>query len=1079
MEDTTLAENKIKRSYLVSRIGVFAGIFLNLFLTLLSGLSVVFLILISLGLILSGNYLFIISLVLLSVLLFATGFLIFSRRGQFNRSQPWRLVERASSIPDGRLEGIYQLYRERSEGEDTSGGLVKRALKNIQSRVKTVFPVKEQLRRYHLLLLLPLMIIAFLFLFKGELISTTVKMIVEPVFGARDTEFSIVIEPEGAKIYKGSDLDISVGIEGAYVTPRLELTADGESEFIEGKPVKIGEYLFHLEDVEKDSHYRAIASGKETETFLIDTVERLNVLSKEMMLRQPDYARLPTTRSKEFVSQSVLPGTELTLDIVVSGDIRDIYLMTEAGRYDLRSEEGGHFILSTSVYSPASLSLHATDEMGKSYNFGTLADLQIMEDEYPDIELLIPSVDVSLSKTLKLPMKVGISDDYGVSNITLEYENLTLGESGMLSVMELPEHPTEGVVDFTFDFHRCDPLPGDFLKVWAVCYDNDTVGGPKSSRSQPIVVVIPDIGELFTFEYDKTRESGITSHEVSELGKSIEETLSDLSKEIEEKEGLDYSSYRELEDIMEREKELTESAEELKEQIEEMLKNSEESYLSLETVHKLSELNEKLDEVFGEEMREMMENLQKAMESVSTEEMSEYLDEAIENQKHLDEELDRILSLLERIKEEAQLDSIMERSDRLVEKQKELLEMCEDREASELLSEEQKVEGGLEGLLSEMSEYREGLDEEGGEIYDENISEELRKKLREQMSETLRELQETAGEGKRSELSLQSLEEMLSQLKKLRSSLGNFQEQYYSMETEKLIGQMEDALCEMGEMMSLLEMMKGMSDDEELQSEMSDEMSGGLGGLREKLSELSGETLFMGSGPGELLSQAEEEMSAMGEGEGDAGQHISEAQGDLAKAMAMVEMARQGLMSASTPSGLQDMLSALQKIGEGQKSLGNSLMDMLLGNQGKLTREQLARLSAQQQALRQALSQLMQKYRGIEELTEDLTGAMEAMEKIENMLSEGVEGERIKEEQEHLMERLLRATHALKTKGISRERKSEPGEFYPNPQLPKHLPPGVDTIPHTSPDDVGTGFNYDNSLDYAPYVREYMKFLVE
>jgi hypothetical protein len=1059
---------RINSLFSLSRFGLISGVLVKYIIEFAGIFAIVFIIFTGLSFLISSKNLSILSISISSLIILFFIIYIYIKRNLFNISKSWRYIEKKSSLTEGRLEGIIQLYRENRD-TDLSRGLLNKALLNISEKIKITFPFFKQFSKIHLLFIIPLLLILIISVINQDILATTTKMILQPIFGTGTDKLVIDVEPGDTTIYRGESVLIEVVIKNAYIPPTLELKNSTDKEIKSMELITPGHYSLTLDKLLEDTEYRIKVSNNKTRWFKIDTVQKLELLSQETTITPPDYSKLSKTKATGYISKSVLPGSLINILIHIKGDLKDVNLSGIETTVDMNKDgDVNHLKASFNIYTPAEISLTCSDELGKEYNFGEILSLDLLQDKPPSIKLVSPTMDIALSKSLKLPFKAEVSDDYGVSYITLEYENLSTIEEGSARVMELPQRPTQGLADFVFDFREVDPLPGDILKVYLKCYDNDTVNGPKSSKSKSIQIVVPDIEELFAFQYDETRESGISSEELSEIGKSIEQTLIEIEEKLESKESLDYSSYQKLEEIKQREKELVESAEELKKMIEDSMGDSEDTYLSLETVHKLSELNQRLNEVFGERMKEMMENIQKAMESVDKEDIKKHLTKALEKQKYLGEQIEEMLSLLEVIQQEAKLDSLIEKSRKLKEKQENVLKNYrEDKTSPDIMKDEKDINSALKKLMEEMEKFKSELKEEPSEKFDKKFSKSFKNELMKNSMDTIDKLS-------LDEDAYKDMKKLLESLKELNSNLQNFQQEYYSSEKQRIMSEMESAITEIGEMSRLLDMMKNTLDNNNSLDEINCQMESGLNELKKKLSDISKETLFMGNKPENLLNQTIETLSSLSSGDKDLQEQLSGASEKLAEAMAYVEMAKQGLKGSSSPSGLQDLLSALSQISQGQLALGNSLLDMLMGSDGNLTQEQLAELAAQQLALKNALSQLMQKYKGIEQLTEDLSGALEAMEKIENMLNEGLDSERIKEEQVHLMEVLLRTSHALKSKGISHKRKSEPGKFYPNPNIPKNLPSGIDIIPEKDNIPGGIDKTYETYIELNNYIREYL-----
>lgn len=113
--------------------------------------------------------------------------------------------------------------------------------------------------------------------------------------------------------------------------------------------------------------------------------------------------------------------------------------------------------------------------------------VEALPDDPPDLEVAGPPGDVELHPADELSMSVRASDDFALSRL-----ELTVVKAGRV----LARTPIAEVTDRSHfeDAVRWSPLElgtGGELELVVEAWDNDTVGGPKVTRSRPIEVYVP------------------------------------------------------------------------------------------------------------------------------------------------------------------------------------------------------------------------------------------------------------------------------------------------------------------------------------------------------------------------------------------------------------------------------------------------------------------------------------------------------------------------------------------------------------------------------------------------------------
>lgn len=322
--------------------------------------------------------------------------------------------------------------------------------------------------------------------------------------------------------------------------------------------------------------------------------------------------------------------------------------------------------------------------------------VSIIKELKPFIQILYPDFDVKIPDEMKIPFVLYVSDDTGIDKVKVFVE-----KDGKIILEKIAKKFIDSKTDtFTFnlDFDPLNPKPGDNFYVFFRVYDKDEI--KKFSDSRKILVHMPTFEELYEEvkkESEKfEKELKPLKSEAKDLIEKIKETKEKIKESLTQKE-----LKKEMEEIQKITEELTKKLEE----VERKMKDLEENIISLdpEINEKLSRITEIVKELFGEKLKEVYKNLEEAIEKGNKKEIEERLKELIKEKEIWKENLERTVSLLEKIKREYDLKKLVEKAKGI---EREFLEIMKNREGKNIKESEKK----LEDIIKEIKEIKENYE---------------------------------------------------------------------------------------------------------------------------------------------------------------------------------------------------------------------------------------------------------------------------------------------------------------------------------------------------------------------------------
>jgi hypothetical protein len=679
--------------------------------------------------------------------------------------------------------------------------------------------------------------------------------------------------------------------------------------------------------------------------------------------------------------------------------------------------------------------------------------LEVIPDEYPKI-----SVNQYLDTVLYDYMILGgnISDDYGFTDLRLFYRIITASENAASG--KYKNQPIDIATDKTSQgfYHNwnIDSLSlqdSDQIEYYLEVRDNDAINGRKASRTGLYYIRLPDRQER---QADLQRSSQAAENQIDkslEMAKDLNEKIEEVENRLKGKKQMNWQDQKLLEELIQDKEGIDEEIMKLQElnQANTMkLENFEE--LDTELIKKMDQLQRLMDELLDDETKKLFEELKKLLEEKKElSEVKDLLEKIDFKQDNFEQELERTLELFKRMKFDIVLEqTINEIEDEQVQQNelsKETLERQNDiddiKEAQEEMNEKFKdIKKSIEDLIDlnqdltfpkpmeDTYDQENSIEQSQNESLD-HLENKKRKNAAKSQQEAADKMQELAEAMKRMQSSGE-MEMMMENYKSLRMIVDNLIRLSFSQEeimvnfrsvnqsdprfislSQKQLTLKDDAKVIEDSLLALSKRVFQISSfiTREV-NEMNKYMDESIVALRERRKpQAIGKQQFSMTSINNLALLLDDVLSAM--------------QQQLAMAM--------GIPSKSQQKGQKPSMSELQKrLNEQISELKKS------GKQGKALSEDLARLAAEQEEIRQRLREEEEKLNKMNGNSEKLGDISRKMEQTETDLVNKRLTEQLIKRQEEILTRLLQAEDAMREQELDRAREAKTAR-----QLERLVPP--------------------------------------
>lgn len=811
--------------------------------------------------------------------------------------------------------------------------------------------------------------------------------------------FKLYLDPLNKTVLRGENVKITIKTNGTPPEKISLIIREDKQQNPDNYNLKLDKnnsYSFEIANIKNSIDYYAEAEWLTdiitTEKGKINVIDFPLIKSLSGKIIYPSYTNLGARSLDEQTTEiSALVGSRLDFSLLSNKDIKEakIYFVknnTNFNSSDPSDDKGNQTQNDTLVFTMKSSGLRAnggftinqsgifhfeiSDIDGHKSTNPIKYTLLALNDEYPTIELIDPSTDVQIGESALLPVRLNVSDDYGISYLKLYYKLLESRYSSpdpKYSIIPIPllSNETSMEVPYLWDLKKIDIAPGDIYEFYFEVADNDKVRGPKTARTKSLLVRLPSIEEaLKSVDTDQKKieeELKKVLKESNELKKQMDELDKELLKK-QNKPELDWKDKKKAEDILKKQEEIQKKFDQIQQSLNQLNKSLQENnILSPETVQKYLELQKLLEEVDSPELRKMQQAMQQAMEKMSQEDLKKAMQNYKFDEERFRQSIERTLKILKRLQAEQKADALSKMAEELSKQQDELNKQLNNTNPSDKQKREElaKQQDKLNKDLQNISENLKSLEDLMKEIGDNMPMKELqdaKDALKE--NETSEAMQEAS-----KDLQTGDFTQADNKQKKASSNLKNFANNMNKLKNEMNDRVTQEAIRKMQKATSDLLKLSQMQEKLRNQTKNSDYNSTKFNELAENQAQISSAMTDLINSMMDLANKSFAVTPEMAKDLGDAIQSMQQAMQNLAnRQTSNASRAQQDAMSSMNQAAMQmqQMLSMMQNQGSGScENPGGSGPGKKPGQQsGMGFMERLQQLAAQQQMINQSLQKL-------------------------------------------------------------------------------------------------------------------------
>ncbi len=778
--------------------------------------------------------------------------------------------------------------------------------------------------------------------------------------------------------------------------------------------------------------------------------ERPMVRNLQVKIMPPSYSRLPDKLLEPNKGDiTALKGSKAEIRIESDKQLSKGYVQfSDSSRNQLKI--AGHTAeASFGVKKSVNYAIHIYDQDSVDNDQPVEYHVYPLTDEYPYAEIKQPGQDVDLGDELVVPLLTELRDDYGFGGAWLKGVLIRQGSSGDTSSfkMKLPysqNEPGKALSQISWDLTSFYMVPDDYIQYVVEVWDNDRISGPKSYKTKKYTIRLPSLLDVMAQAEETQNEQLEKMQGVTEETETLKKKLEDINREMKKQTEMNWEQKQEIKGQLDKQKKAMEKLSEVQKELDEMVqKLDERKMLSPETLEKYFQLQKMFEKLSSEELKKAMKNLQQAIEKMNPQELQKQMQRFQFSVEEFERNINRSYELFKRIQLEQKMDELVRLSEKINQEQEKINQKLEGQNLSkdELKQLQQK-----ENNLEKEGEYLEQKIGETNQDYQKlmkRMSEMLQKAesfmQEEQLNEIMQNMQKQLASARQNK-AFQSGEQLKANLDRLQSMLQMARQNMNTQQKQELAEEMQKAMKDLLSASFEQEQLSKHSEELSSASSQINQVARKQSRLREttnqlirQLVEISNKTFFLSPGMNQMMNNL---LSNMGEALSEleernprrAANAQMKAMANFNQALLSMQNSMNQMAQSSSASGFQEFMERLQKMAGAQGQLNDQTMQLFQKQQNgrlQLSSEEMGRLAAQQEMIRQSMEQLSQDMGNRRDVLGRLGELGGEMEEIVKELKEKKLDRKVIERQQRILSRLLDAQKSVREKEYSKKRKAE------------------------------------------------------
>ncbi|WP_020528458.1 DUF4175 family protein [Flexithrix dorotheae] len=568
-------------------------------------------------------------------------------------------------------------------------------------------------RKYFKLLAIPIVVILFTLIFEPKFfLESTPRIINYNQKFELKAPFNFNVVNEELSTFKNENFNLQLNIEGSAIPEAVQLITD------DGRKLKMikeedGSFSLLFKKIQKEVNFHFEASGFKSSDYHLQVFTRPSLRDFSVYLNYPDYIKKKGERIDNTGNLIIPEGTEVEWQFkTLETNKLNLKFQKEEGFLEAGFQTDNSFKFNKTISESETYQVLLENKYSKNKDVIEFY-LNVIPDEFPTINMR-PLEDTVMFDFLLLGGNIG--DDYGITALNLKYKikdnNLTrTNNDTQYKSISINFNPV--VINQSF-FYKLDLKDlninqGNQLEYYVEVWDNDGVNGRKRTKSSLYSFKFPSKKE---FKEAISKDSESTENQIEnalEQSKDLKKDLKDLQNKLKGKKKLEWQDKKNIEKLVEKNEQIKKEVQKLQELNQQLnQKNEKFNPRNEELAQKAEQLQKLMDELLDEETKKLYDQLNELLEqNYINQDLQDLLKDIEVKEESLEKELERALELFKKLKFDSKAEEIIKELEELAKEQEKLAEETEDSKKSDL----DEIQKEQEELNEKFDDVKKELDE--------------------------------------------------------------------------------------------------------------------------------------------------------------------------------------------------------------------------------------------------------------------------------------------------------------------------------------------------------------------------------
>ncbi|MDR1181138.1 MAG: hypothetical protein LBL13_04085 [Bacteroidales bacterium] len=557
---------------------------------------------------------------------------------------------------------------------------------SVDEKIKQVKPFRFQaavnLRKnlkYIKYAVIPILFIIFIFAWDYHVFTEPAQRIVKyGQYFEKPAPYHFVVENENLIAFQNENFTLNIKVEGEEIPEELFIEIENATHKLQHNTKTTFSHEF--KNLQRTTDFQLFTEEARSRPFQLEVIPKPILINFSMQLEYPNYTDKPNETIENRGDITIPQGTKVTWkfnsrntdEVIFAFDDKKINLdaKKDNSQYSMR-------LMQNIAYTVFNKNIHMTNSDSLQYY------INIVADQYPAIDVMVINDSAFIDRFY---FKGTINDDYGFTKLHFVYAVLDREHKEISKEsVNIPIHKNINLQEFYyyFDAQIMNLEAGQTLEYYFEIWDNDQVNGSKSTKSTAMSFTLPTLEEIQRQSESVNQQTRTELNNLIKESESLLKNIEDLKKRMVDKNQPSWQEKKQLEDLLKQLKDMERKIENVSaEQQRQQQINEQYNTIDEQILRKQQEIQKRFNDLFSDEMKMMMEELQRLMESnIDKNKMNEMLDKIQLSSEDINKQLDQNLELFKSLEVESKMENIISKVSQLAEKQKELAEQTLQKDA--------------------------------------------------------------------------------------------------------------------------------------------------------------------------------------------------------------------------------------------------------------------------------------------------------------------------------------------------------------------------------------------------------------